>query len=117
MVVQTLEWEIQLNQAFMPKTSTTIMNQSLETREPSLSFEISAHLLKSVKINDLMSFQLHEITMSKLKIKKHCQILGTKRILPKLTGRIDFQSKTKQEIQARLKILNEYSLTKSIIKV
>lgn len=52
MVAQTLEWEIQLNQAFMPKTSTTIMNQSLETREPSLSFEILAHLLKSVKIND-----------------------------------------------------------------
>lgn len=74
------------------------MNQSLETHERNLSFEILVLLLKSVKINDLMNFQLHEITMSKLKIKKLCRILGIKRTLQKHTGRIDFWSKIKQEI-------------------
>lgn len=90
MVAQTLEWAIQLNQAFTLKIFTTIMNQSLETQELNSNFEILARSLKSVKINDLTNFQLHEITMSKLKIKKHCRILEIKRILQKPIGRIDF---------------------------
>ena len=64
-----------------------------------------------------MNFQLHEITMSKLKIKKHCRILGIKRILQRPTGRTDFWSKIKQEIWEKRRILNYHNPTKSIIKV